>query len=72
MKYAIVIEKSDTGYGAWVLDLPGCVATGETEAEVRLRISDAVDLHVKELSAQGDDVPPPTSAVEYVEVTPAA
>lgn len=46
MRYAIIIEKSETGYGAYVPDLPGCVAVAETEAEVRELIREAIELHL--------------------------
>jgi predicted RNase H-like HicB family nuclease len=72
MKYAIVIEKSDTGFGACVPDLPGCVAAAETENEVRRLIQEAVELHVESLRESGQPVPDPTRTVGWVEVlTPA-
>jgi predicted RNase H-like HicB family nuclease len=60
VKYAIVIEKSNTGFGAYVPDLPGCVATGETEAEVHKLIQEAVELHVESLRESGQPVPRPS------------
>jgi predicted RNase H-like HicB family nuclease len=72
MKYAIVIEKSDNGFGAYVPDLPGCVAAADTEREVRILIQEAVELHLESLRESGQHVPPPSHAVGYVEVlTPA-
>lgn len=64
MRYAIVIERSETGFGAFAPDLPGCVAAGETEAEVRELIREAIELHVEALREGGDPVPPPSSSVE--------
>ncbi|MGH7554500.1 MAG: type II toxin-antitoxin system HicB family antitoxin [Longimicrobiales bacterium] len=72
MKYAIVIEKSETGYGAYVLDLPGCAVVAETEREVRKLIREAIAIHVQELRAQGDEIPEPSSVVDYIEIPSAA
>jgi predicted RNase H-like HicB family nuclease len=68
MKYAIVIEKSDTGFGAYVPDLPGCVAAADTEDEVRKLIQEAVELHVESLRESGQVIPAPSHSVGYVEV----
>ena len=67
MQYAIVIEKGETSYGAYVPDLPGCVAVGETEAEVRKLIREAIDFHLEGLRLSGSPIPQPTSLVEYVD-----
>ena len=66
-RYAIVIEKGDTSYGACVPDLPGCVAVGETEDEAERLIREAIQFHIKGLRLEGYPVPEPTSRVEYVE-----
>jgi predicted RNase H-like HicB family nuclease len=68
MKYAIVIEKSETGYGAYVPDLPGCIALGETLEETESLIHEAVEFHLEGLRADGARIPAPTSRAEYVEV----
>ena len=47
--YVVVIEKGSAGYGAYVPALPGCVAVGETEAEVRTLISEAIELHLESI-----------------------
>jgi predicted RNase H-like HicB family nuclease len=65
-EYAVIIERGDTSYGAYVPDLPGCVAVAETEAEVRQLIRKANELHVKAMRQHGDPVPEPISKVEYV------
>lgn len=70
MRYAIVIEKGPTSYGAYVPDLPGCVAVGKTPEEVRGLITGAIALHLEGLREDGDPVPEPSSLCEYVEVTP--
>ena len=67
MRYAIVIEQADGNYSAYVPDLPGCVATGATVAEVEVEIRDAIRFHVDGLKADGLAVPAPTSIAEYVE-----
>ena len=72
MQYAIVIEKSPTGYGAYVPDLPGCVAAAETEAEVRELIQEAIELHLEGLSEDGEPIPEAAARVDYVNVRHAA
>jgi predicted RNase H-like HicB family nuclease len=67
MRYAIVIEKAEDNYSAYVPDLPGCVATGATVAEVEAEIRDAIRFHVDGLKADGLAVPAPTSIAEYVD-----
>jgi len=72
MQYAIVIEGSANGFGAYVPDLPGCVAVGETEAEVRELIREAIEFHLDGLHEDGDPIPGPAAQIEYVEVQHAA
>jgi predicted RNase H-like HicB family nuclease len=72
MRYVIIIEQGPTSYGAYVPDLPGCVAVGETADEVRALIQEAILLHVESLRADGLAVPPPTSQSEYIEIPLAA
>ena len=69
MKYAIVVEKGDTSYGAYVPDLPGCVAAAETRAEVVALIKEAIELHLEGMRADGEPIPQPHSEMEYVDVT---
>ncbi len=68
MRYAIVIERAEGNYSAYVPDLPGCVATGESEAEVEKLIQEAIEFHVAGLREDGCVVPEATSKVEYVDV----
>ena len=68
MRYAIVIEKANGNYSAYVPDLPGCIATGDTESEVESLIREAIEFHVTGLREDGLPVPPPSSKVEYVDV----
>jgi predicted RNase H-like HicB family nuclease len=67
MRYAIVIEKADGNYSAYVPDLPGCVATGNTVAEAENGIREAIRFHIEGLKEDGLPVPAPTSIAEYVE-----
>jgi predicted RNase H-like HicB family nuclease len=68
MRYGYVIEKSKTGFAAYVPDLPGCIATGKTKQLVRRRIQEAVEIHLKSMIEDGDPIPEPTSQCEYLEV----
>lgn len=72
MKYAVIIERGEAGFGAYMPDLPGCVAAAETEAEVRTLIREAALLHLEALRDEGADIPEPTTLVDYVEVASAA
>ncbi len=67
MRYAVVIEKADGNYSAYVPDLPGCIATGETVAETEADTRQAIRFHSEGLRADGLPVPEPTTLVEYVE-----
>ncbi len=69
MKYAIIIEKGETSYGAFVPDLPGCVAAAESREEVIQLIKEAIELHLDDSRADGHDIPEPQSELEYVDVT---
>jgi predicted RNase H-like HicB family nuclease len=68
MEYLVVVEKGKTSYGAYVPDLPGCVAVGETRREVLKLIREAVELHIEALREQGELVPPPTSKSEVIKI----
>lgn len=68
MRYAIVIEKSENNYGAWVPDLPGCVATGKSAGIVQKRIREAIELHLAGMREDGDPIPPPAALVNYIDV----
>ena len=68
MKYAVVIERAESNYSAYVLDLPGCVATGRSMAEVERRIRSAIEMHLEGIREDGQPIPEPRTAVEYVEV----
>ena len=68
MRYMIVIEKGETSWGVYVPDLPGCVAVGETEAEVKQLIQEAIEFHLEDLTESGTRIPSPMSKSDYVEV----
>jgi predicted RNase H-like HicB family nuclease len=68
MRYAIVVERGPTSYGAYVPDLPGCVAAGETREEALRLIREAIEFHIEEMQTDGIPVPEPSSTAEYVEV----
>ena len=68
MRYAIVIEKSETGYGAYVPDLPGCVAVGETVEDTEQLMREAIEFHLEGMLADGVPIPEPTTRTDYVEV----
>jgi len=67
MRYAVVIEKAEGNYSAYVPDLPGCVATGETLESVEGEIREAIRFHLDGLKEDGLPVPAPSSIIEYVE-----
>ena len=67
MRYAVIIEKANANYSAYVPDLPGCVATAPTIDAVEAEIRDAIRFHIEGLKADGLPVPAPTSIADYVE-----
>ena len=68
MRYAIVVEKGPASYGAYVPDLPGCVAAAETRGEVLKLIREAIEFHIEAMREDGLPVLEPSSSAEYVEV----
>ncbi len=68
MRYAIVIEQGPTSFGAYVPDLPGCVAAAETREEVVKLIHEAIEGHIQLLREDGQPVPEPRSSAEYADV----
>jgi predicted RNase H-like HicB family nuclease len=67
-RYAIVIEDAGSNLAAYVPDLPGCVATGESVREVEKLIREAIALHLEGMTEDGVPIPEPSSRVEYVEI----
>jgi predicted RNase H-like HicB family nuclease len=68
MEYVVILEQGDTSVGAYVPDLPGCVAVAETRDEAMQLIRDAIELHIESLRENGEPVPTPHSYVEKVAV----
>jgi predicted RNase H-like HicB family nuclease len=68
MRYAIVIEKAENNYSAYVPDLPGCVASGATVEEVETLIREAIEFHLEGMREDGIAIPPAASRVEYIDI----
>jgi predicted RNase H-like HicB family nuclease len=68
MRYLVVVEKGPTSFGAYVPDLPGCIAVGETREEVLASIHEAIEFHLEGLKEDGQPIPPPSSSSEVIEV----
>lgn len=68
MRYTVIIETGERNYGAYVPDLPGCVAVGETKEEVLRLIREAVEFHIEGIQKEGLPVPKPTTTSELIEV----
>jgi predicted RNase H-like HicB family nuclease len=71
MKYTVLIEKGETSYGAYVPDLPGCVAAGKTVEEVKRLIREAIEFHLEGMLLDGEPVPEATTQSCQVTVNPA-
>lgn len=67
MRYAVVFEKSETSFGAYVPDLPGCAAAGSSLAEAKMLISEAMKQHLADMKSSGDHPPEPASVCAYIE-----
>ena len=67
-KYAIVIEDAGANYSAYVPDLPGCVATGQTIEDTSREITEAIEFHLEGLRDDGLPIPEPSAVCDYVEV----
>ena len=68
VRYAIVVEDAGSNFAAYVPDLPGCVATGDTVEEVGRMIRKAMVMHLEGMAEDGLPIPEPLSTVEYVEI----
>ena len=68
MEYLVVIERGPTSYGAYVPDLPGCVAVGESQSEVEGLLREAIELHIEELREVGQPIPEPSSISQVVSI----
>lgn len=67
-RYLVVVEQSGTGFSAYSPDLPGCISTGGTRAEVEANIREAIEFHIEGLRLEGYPVPEPSSDSTYVDV----
>ncbi|MEA2328829.1 MAG: hypothetical protein QOE68_3788 [Thermoanaerobaculia bacterium] len=68
LESVVILEEGETSFGAYVPDLPGCVAVGETRGEAMELIREAIEFHLESLRENGEPVPPPHSFVETVAV----
>jgi predicted RNase H-like HicB family nuclease len=68
MQYMVVVEKGANSFGAYVPDLPGCVAAGESRDEVLHLIREAIELHIEDLRESGQPIPQPSSFSAIVDV----
>jgi len=71
MKFRVLVEKSESGYGGYVPDLPGCVAAGENREEFLRLIKEGIELYIESLQETGEPIPQPPTVSEFVEVRPA-
>jgi predicted RNase H-like HicB family nuclease len=69
MRYVVIVEQGENGFGAYVPDLPGCVAVGQTKDEALRLIQEAIQLHLESLREEGLTPPEPSSSSEYVEIS---
>lgn len=68
MRYTVIIEKGETSFGAYVPDLPGCVAVGETQQEAVELVREAIEFHLEGMKAEGLTIPVPVSTSQLVDV----
>lgn len=68
MKYTVVYERGPRSWGAYVPDLPGCVAVGKTRIEVKRLIREAIRLHIEAMREDGEPIPEPGNTTELIEV----
>ena len=68
MRYMVVIEQGETSFGAYVPDLPGCIAAGETEQETLELITEAIEFHLEGMKEEGMTIPSPHSYSTFVEI----
>jgi len=68
MQYLVVVERGESSYGAYVPDLPGCIAVGETREEALRLIREAIEMHLASMREDGVVIPEPKSTTEYVQI----
>ncbi|MBN1592461.1 MAG: type II toxin-antitoxin system HicB family antitoxin [Candidatus Coatesbacteria bacterium] len=71
MQYMVIIERGPDSWGAYVPDLPGCVAAAESRIEVVRLIREAIGFHLEGLRAEGEAIPEPSSEIEYIDISAA-
>ncbi len=71
MQYLVVLEEGPESFGAYVPDLPGCIAAGESREEALVLIREAIEFHIEGLRQTGQPIPPPSSSSEVVEIAAA-
>ncbi|MGH8282468.1 MAG: type II toxin-antitoxin system HicB family antitoxin [Gammaproteobacteria bacterium] len=71
MRYMVVVEEGSSSFGAYVPNLPGCVAVGESQQEVLKLIQEAIEFHLEGLKEEGKSIPTPHSSSAFVEICPA-
>jgi predicted RNase H-like HicB family nuclease len=69
VRYTVIFEQGASSVGAYVPDLPGCIAAAETKAEALQLIAEAIEIHIEDLKARGEPIPEPCRSFETVEVT---
>ena len=69
VKYAVIFERAENNWAAYVPDLPGCMTTGRTLDETKQNIREAIVGHLETLREFGDLIPEPASLAGEVEVT---
>jgi len=69
MEYLVIFEKGETSWGAYVPDLPGCVAVGETREEVSMLIKEGIEFHLEGMREDGEPIPEPSSYGELVSIS---
>jgi predicted RNase H-like HicB family nuclease len=68
LRYAIIIEKAESNYSAYVPDLPGCIATGGTIEEIKRLMQEGIEIHLQGMREDGLPIPAPTTLVDYADI----
>lgn len=72
MRYGVIFEQTDTGYSAYVPDLPGCIAAGDTIDETAQLMREAIEMHLEAITEDGLPIPTPSTVVRDIEISTAA
>jgi predicted RNase H-like HicB family nuclease len=67
-KYAVIYEPTATGYSPYAPDLPGCIATGQTVEQTRVRMTEAIEAHLQAMREDGDPIPEPSHSADMLEL----